>query len=136
MRQRDPEYYRKKRERYATDTQYRKTVAMQGRERRLRHKVTVEAIKTHYGCLNPDCQWTAGYHPASLDFHHIDPTVKEHGLSKINRYAFNEKTRDEINKCTVLCANCHRALHAGQVMKPLPLCKVDDQGKPICIPSI
>jgi hypothetical protein len=47
-----------------------------------------------------------------LDFHHLDKSSKDRGLS----YAYsqgwsNERIVREIAKCEVLCANCHRILH-------------------------
>ena len=45
-----------------------------------------------------------------LDFHHIDPNIKEIGLGDGN---FTLKTAiKEANKCILLCSNCHRELHA------------------------
>jgi len=46
---------------------------------------------------------------AALDFHHINPKEKEfafHGLT-----ASWKKAEKELNKCALLCANCHRELH-------------------------
>ena len=45
-----------------------------------------------------------------LDFHHRNPDEKEFtlGAKKINR---EERLLKEIQKCVVLCANCHRAFH-------------------------
>lgn len=52
--------------------------------------------------------------PCCLDFHHIDPTQKTNNISKMKSNAraihIIEK---EINKCIVVCSNCHRKLHAG-----------------------
>ena len=52
----------------------------------------------------------------AIDFHHIDPKLKTYKISKLLRYVFNEKNKklllDEISKCIVLCANCHRELHS------------------------
>ena len=51
-------------------------------------------------------------HPATLDFHHRDPSNKEfdigYGVSKCYPVA---RMLTEIEKCDVLCANCHRKLH-------------------------
>ena len=50
-------------------------------------------------------------HPAALDFHHTDPTQKD---GNIHRYVSNnqpKKTFEEVAKCIVLCANCHRIHH-------------------------
>ena len=66
------------------------------------------------------CQ-ECGYdkYKAAIDFHHKDPSEKEFAIGNWTggRYAFNEsniqKVLDEINKCDVLCANCHRGLHAN-----------------------
>lgn len=48
--------------------------------------------------------------PEALDFHHKDPTTKEFGLGsfKIKNW---EKIKKELDKCQLLCANCHRELH-------------------------
>lgn len=51
-----------------------------------------------------------------LDFHHLDPDVKEEPVSHLLRS--NRSTKviiAEINKCIVLCANCHRKFHAGVI---------------------
>jgi protein-arginine kinase activator protein McsA len=51
-------------------------------------------------------------HPAALDFHHRDATQKEGEVCRLlmhNRSLENIKA--EIEKCEVLCANCHRKLH-------------------------
>lgn len=50
-------------------------------------------------------------HPAALDFHHLDPSQKEHEPAKITS---RKKLLEEIKKCIVLCSNCHRKLHWNQ----------------------
>lgn len=49
-------------------------------------------------------------HIATLDFHHIDPLQKEFTVSRM--YSM-KKAKDEIDKCVVLCSNCHRKFHWG-----------------------
>jgi hypothetical protein len=46
---------------------------------------------------------------AALDFHHVTPEDKKFLVSQ-NRYSFSEETMREIDKCLLLCANCHREL--------------------------
>jgi len=51
-------------------------------------------------------------HIACLEFHHSDPTKKEFNVSIQIRGTYSiEKIKKEIEKCEVLCANCHRKLH-------------------------
>lgn len=47
--------------------------------------------------------------PRLLEFHHLDATTKEYNVSELvnGRYSL-ERIQQEINKCVVLCANCHR----------------------------
>jgi uncharacterized Rmd1/YagE family protein len=47
-----------------------------------------------------------------LDFHHLDRDGKEGGLSQaVAKNWGKERILREIDKCEVLCANCHRILH-------------------------
>lgn len=47
----------------------------------------------------------------SLEFHHTDPDAKEFDLGYFRSTDF-EKARPELDKCRLLCANCHREEHA------------------------
>lgn len=51
------------------------------------------------------------YAPAVMDFHHRDPTTKHSSLALMRGYS-ETRLREEIAKCDVLCANCHRRRHA------------------------
>ena len=46
-----------------------------------------------------------------LDFHHNNPLEKDQEVSVLTRKGSKKKILDEISKCSVLCANCHRDLH-------------------------
>jgi hypothetical protein len=47
-----------------------------------------------------------------LDFHHRDKLTKEFSIAKATRSGYSrERILQEIAKCDVLCANCHRILH-------------------------
>ena len=55
-----------------------------------------------------------GENLTSLDFHHREPDKRRFGLSKIVSSAechSAEAVLEEINKCDLLCANCHLCLH-------------------------
>lgn len=47
---------------------------------------------------------------ASLDFHHLDPNEKEYNLSSIMNWS-KERIKKELDKCILLCSNCHREEH-------------------------
>ena len=59
---------------------------------------------------NLKCVECGENHPATLDFHHIDPSGKDFGVANFGGKSIT-KIKDEIEKCIVLCANCHRKLH-------------------------
>ena len=46
-----------------------------------------------------------------LDFHHRDPKEKDLEVSKIVSNCNKQQLLNEIEKCVVLCANCHRDIH-------------------------
>jgi len=50
-------------------------------------------------------------HIACLDFHHRDPKQKEFSIAGAVSHSNKEKVIKELEKCDVLCANCHRKHH-------------------------
>ena len=49
---------------------------------------------------------------SALDFHH-NRGKKEGHLSRLIKDFSKQKSLKEIKKCILLCANCHREVHAG-----------------------
>jgi hypothetical protein len=50
--------------------------------------------------------------PCVFDFHHIDPSKK---LFEIGRFIHDlEGTKAELDKCILVCSNCHRKIHWGK----------------------
>ena len=66
-----------------------------------------------------ECQ-VCGYDKCvgALEFHHLDSTQKDFGLSKKGIPRSWEKQKIELDKCILLCANCHRETHAGIIILP------------------
>lgn len=52
-------------------------------------------------------------HQAIFEFHHRDPSEKEFGITSDGIPHRWEKVVAELAKCVMLCANCHREVHAG-----------------------
>lgn len=50
------------------------------------------------------------FHPAAFDFHHTGP--KEGAVSEMIANASIADLASEVEDCLLLCANCHRILHA------------------------
>ena len=51
---------------------------------------------------------------AALDFHHINPKEKDFAISDSNIYKNIKAFKQEVDKCMLVCANCHRELHYQQ----------------------
>lgn len=47
---------------------------------------------------------------AALDFHHTDPSEKDADFTQMKNWSW-ERIRGEIDKCILVCANCHREIH-------------------------
>jgi hypothetical protein len=85
-------------------------------------KELVQFYKEVFGCSCQGCAWHTGpcnVHIASLlEFHHRDRTEKwsvaEHRRISIYKSAipyYNfAKAFEEVKKCDILCANCHRCV--------------------------
>lgn len=50
------------------------------------------------------------FHPAVYEFHHLDPKTKDRDPSKMLQLSWI-KVQTELDKCVLLCANCHRLTH-------------------------
>lgn len=48
---------------------------------------------------------------SAFDFHHLNPVKKEFNLSKRMNISWN-RLKTELDKCILICANCHREEHA------------------------
>lgn len=49
---------------------------------------------------------------ASIDFHHINPADKDFVIA--SRWTISkQRLTEEVNKCIILCKNCHGEYHAG-----------------------
>jgi transcription elongation factor Elf1 len=54
-----------------------------------------------------------------LDFHHLNPIEKDLNLATVKNWGYSiERLQSEINKCVILCSNCHRKLHAQIINLP------------------
>lgn len=72
------------------------------RERQLRRSLILGIVKTTAGCA--DCGYDL--HAEALDFDHVSGE-KLDNISHMSRRAWN-LVWEEIMKCDVVCANCHR----------------------------
>jgi len=60
------------------------------------------------------CKYCRESATCCLEFHHTDPRTKSGELANAANYGWSPKRIDEeAAKCEIVCANCHRKLHAG-----------------------
>jgi phosphoenolpyruvate carboxylase len=57
------------------------------------------------------CKYCQEKMECCLDFHHLSD--KEFSIGEKKYWYCLDRLIEEINKCVVICANCHRKLHAG-----------------------
>lgn len=71
-------------------------------------KLKSQMIEYKGGC----CQ-RCGYdkYQGALEFHHSDPSEKDFNPSHLKKYAFDDRIKSELDKCVLVCANCHREIH-------------------------
>lgn len=92
------EYYRKKPE----------IVKKQNWDLMMKIYGIVNEIKTKSGC-----KFCPEKEAVCLDFHHLNPKEKTDNISNLIRKKSLPKVLVEIEKCIIVCANCHRKLHEG-----------------------
>jgi hypothetical protein len=72
-------------------------------------KEKVKTLKEEYGGKCSRCSYDKCFD--ALEFHHIDPSVKEFSLGE-RRGIRIDTLRKELDKCILVCRNCHTELHA------------------------
>lgn len=60
---------------------------------------------------------------SALEFHHLDDTKKDFGLSQRGLTRSWKRTQVELDKCILVCANCHREIHSGKLQLSLETTK-------------
>jgi hypothetical protein len=71
-------------------------------------RASIDRLKLSLGCV------FCGYnkHAVVLDFHHLHVDTKVDTIAAlINKKAMESRLVAEINKCVVVCSNCHRLIH-------------------------
>jgi hypothetical protein len=95
--------------RYRTDSSYREQVSVINTVQRLKRKNYRYEAAAAVGCSECDEK-----DPACLQFHHKDPDQK---LRNVSACWTIEDIKREIEKCVVLCSNCHRRHHYPEHIK-------------------
>lgn len=71
-----------------------------------------EWLDTYRSSLS--CENCGENDPVCLDFHHKDASEKDFSIGDAKRIGWSKETiLLEIQKCMVVCANCHRKIHAN-----------------------
>ena len=87
------------------------------RNRVVRFRIKEEAVQYMGG----KCEHCDGvFHTAAYDFHHVDPTQKDVDPGSLMR-GLKHKLYAELDKCILLCANCHRIHHWKEANKDTDL---------------
>ena len=71
-------------------------------------KDKVRELKIEYGGKCSCCGYDKCFD--ALEFHHIDPKEKDFHLGRGRGFNI-EKIRKELDKCILVCRNCHTELH-------------------------
>ncbi len=81
-----------------------------GAVQKRRRKVRLMALE-HKGSKCEIC----GYDRCleALEFHHLDGDGKDFGISDRGYTRSWARIKEELDKCILLCSNCHREVHTG-----------------------
>lgn len=80
-----------------------------------RQKIKTKSIEYKGGkcqkCGYDKCEW-------ALDFHHLNSEEKDFNIARYGTLSW-EKIKKELDKCIMVCANCHRELHYEEYINGL-----------------
>lgn len=89
----------------------RKYLAFQKSE--YRRKVKLQAIEYKGGKCS-----ICGYNKSawSMVFHHLDSSKKDFGIGSDGVYRPFSKIKSELDKCILICSNCHGEIHEKEAL--------------------
>lgn len=116
--------------------EYRKIHKERDREKKALRMVRSRAEKKQKAvdymgnkCL--DCQ--QNFPNCCYDFHHLDPTKKDLSLSQLVGSRSWEKILIELEKCVMLCSNCHRIRHWKENLEKRRVSQLETVGFFVCL---
>lgn len=102
------EFYTNKRMVLGVESKCKKCAHKYQRDKR---KLRWPSVFKYAGEKCAHCGLSEPEHPEIYDFHHKDPTLKERQIAELLRGS-EKKLYEEIDKCVMICSNCHRKEHA------------------------
>ena len=88
--------------------EYKERHLSNSRKLRILYKQWFNDYKSTLSCMK--CGFTG--HGVAIDFHHDNDDKTDTVATLAGTTSSKKRVLEEISKCTVLCANCHRILHA------------------------
>lgn len=64
----------------------------------------------------------------ALEFHHLESDEKDFGISAKGYTRSWDSVKQELDKCILVCANCHREVHEGTTQLPQVI-EVEERGE-------
>lgn len=97
-------------------------------ERKEARRRRIQKWLTAYKRANCSCERCPESHPVCLDFHHDGE--KTLGVAQMANHGYSkERILDEMDGCSILCANCHRKEHYNSEGGDLPTPREDAQAR-------
>ena len=73
------------------------------------------------GMSIPDMVERYGTFNRMFEFHHVNPVTKDRSYKRLMAQRLNRRQMDEIDKCVLLCTQCHAIIHAQEITATLEL---------------
>lgn len=83
------------------------------RKNKIAHVKKMSKFANNYKALRGCCKCPEN-DPVCLDFHHTEDNKDIHVSVAIQKGWSQKRIQKEIDKCVVICSNCHRKLHASE----------------------
>lgn len=72
--------------------------------------LSVEEMVTRHGTFNQ-----------MFELHHVDPGTKHPSYTNLMKQVLSPEQIEEVDKCTLLCTQCHKLIHAQEITAKLEL---------------